>query len=267
MRHHLLPELKKYSPNILAQLNRTAGLLQKDEEYLLEKVDQLTGTVISRSGPETSIQRSKLAELPQSLSSRLVQKAVFTSMGSLRHIRASHILLIIAAAKSNRKQGRIILPKGWSAQWDRDLLRITPVLPDLEPVPPFAYEIEKPRGGIILETGERILFRKFKVPPELSLLMKDKNKVRVDFDKLVWPLMIRNMRPGDRFQPLGMQGSKKVSRFFMDRKIPKNLRSRIPLILSRGKIVWIAGMEIGQPFCLDLQSSRVLEMKYLTKAI
>ena len=97
--------------------------------------------------------------------------------------------------------------------------------------------------------------------------MKDKNPARVDFDKLLWPLMIRNLRPGDRFQPLGMKGSKKVSRFFIDRKIPKTLRSRIPLVLSGGKIVWIAGMEIGQAFCLDRKSSRALEIKYLTKDI
>ncbi len=118
---------------------------------------------------------------------------------------------------------------------------------------------------MIRETGERIFFKKIRVPSESPLLLKDKNPVRVDFDKLFWPLMIRNLRPGDRFQPLGMKGSKKVSRFFIDRKIPETLRSRIPLVLSGGKIVWIAGMEIGQAFCLDPQSSRGLEMKYLSE--
>jgi tRNA(Ile)-lysidine synthase len=265
VRHHLLPDLKKYSPNIIAQLNQTAGLLQKDEEYLQEKVDELEGEVISIYGDSISLHRSKLAELPQALSSRLIQRAVFKSMGRLRHIRAVHILSIIAAAQGNRKEGQVILPDGWSVQWDRNILRIIPTAPEPEPVITFARQIDRPREVWIPETGEKIFFRKIKVPLVPPLFQNDKNWARVDFDKLVWPLMIRNMHPGDRFHPLGLQGSKKVSRFFMDRKIPKNLRSRIPLVLSRGEIVWIAGMEIGQGFCLDLQSSRALEMQYLSK--
>ncbi len=265
VRHHLLPELKKYSPNILAQLNQTAGLLQKDEEYLQEKVDQLSETVFSYSGQGPSLRRSSLADLPQALSSRLIQKAVLNSIGKLRHIRAVHILSIIAAAQSSRSRGRIILPEGWSAQWDRDIFRIAPTLSEPDPTKSFAYEIDKVQEVLIRETGERILFKKIRVPWESLLVLKDKNPVRVDFDKLSWPLTIRNLRPGDRFQPLGMKGSKKVSRFFIDRKIPKTLRSRIPLVLSGGEIVWIAGMEIGQDFCLDHKSSRALEMKYLSK--
>jgi tRNA(Ile)-lysidine synthase len=265
VRHHLLPELKKYSPNIMAQLNQTAGLLQKDEEYFQEKIDQLSETVLSYSGQGTSIRRSSLTDLPQALSSRLTQKAVLSSVGRLRHIRAVHILSIIAAARSSRSRGRIILPEGWSARWDRDIFRITPTLSEPDPVKSFAYEIDKPQEVLIQETGERISFKKIRAPSKFPLLVKDKSLARLDFDKLFWPLTIRNLRPGDRFQPLGMKGSKKVSRFFIDRKIPQTLRTRIPLVLSGGEIVWIAGMEIGQAFCLDHKSSRALEMKYPTK--
>ena len=259
--------MKKYSPNIIAQLNQTAGLLEKDEQYLQEKVDELAGKVISCSGDSITLRRSELAELPQALSSRLIQKAVFNRIGRLRHIRAVHILSILEAAQGSRKQGQVTLPDGWSVRWNRNTLRVAPVTPDPEPVKRFTCEIDRPREVLIPETGEKIVFKKIKVPADPSLFQKDKKLARVDFDKLVWPLMIRNPRPGDRFRPLGMKGSKKVSRFFIDRKIPKALRSHIPLVLSGGEIVWIAGMEIGQAFCLDSQSSRSLEMKYLTNDI
>jgi tRNA(Ile)-lysidine synthase len=266
VRHHLIPELKKYSPNIIAQLNQTAGLLEKDEQYLQEKVDELAGKVISRSAGSITLRRAELAELPQALSSRLIQKAVYDGIGGLRHIRAVHILSILEAAQGGRKQGQIILPHGWSVRWDRETLRIAPVTPDPEPMKNFVCEIDRPRRILIPETGEKIVFKKIKVSAGASPL-HDNKLARVDFNKLVWPLMIRNLRPGDRFRPLGMKGSKKVSRFFMDRKIPQALRSHIPLILSGGEIVWIAGMEIGQSFCLDSQSRHVLEMKYLSDLI
>jgi tRNA(Ile)-lysidine synthase len=142
-------------------------------------------------------------------------------------------------------------------------MQIIPVSCDPEPVKPFVYALEKPREVFIQQTGERVHFRKIKVSFESSLSFHDKNPARVDFDKLTWPLLIRNKSPGDRFRPLGMKGSKKVSRYFMDRKIPKAIRDRIPLVLSGGKIVWIAGMDIGQDFSLDSHSTKALEMEYL----
>jgi tRNA(Ile)-lysidine synthase len=115
----------------------------------------------------------------------------------------------------------------------------------------------------IHETGERVVLKKMNTLSASFSFQNNKNPARVDFDKLIWPLEIRNKRPGDRFRPLGMAGSKKVSRYFMDRKIPKAKRDRIPLVLSGGEIVWIAGMDIGQAFSLDLHSTRALELEYL----
>ena len=50
VRHHLLPELEKYSPNIISQLNQTARLLRKDEAYLQERAEELSQGIISYSG-------------------------------------------------------------------------------------------------------------------------------------------------------------------------------------------------------------------------
>jgi tRNA(Ile)-lysidine synthase len=59
---------------------------------------------------------------------------------------------------------------------------------------------------------------------------------------------IRNRRPGDRFQPLGMQGPKKLKDFLIDRKIAAEARDRIPLLLWNDEIVWVAGVEISERF-------------------
>lgn len=59
---------------------------------------------------------------------------------------------------------------------------------------------------------------------------------------------VRNRRPGDRFQPLGMPGPKKLKDFLIDRKIAAGLRDRIPLILWKDEIVWVAGVEVSEKF-------------------
>ena len=69
----------------------------------------------------------------------------------------------------------------------------------------------------------------------------DPNSVVIDGTTIGSSLTIRLWEPGDRFQPLGMQGSKKVKAHLTDRLVAPSIRDRIPVVLSKGKIVWVAG--------------------------
>jgi tRNA(Ile)-lysidine synthase len=60
--------------------------------------------------------------------------------------------------------------------------------------------------------------------------------------------IVRNRKPGDRFRPLGMSVEKKLKDFFIDRKIDRDLRDRIPLLVWNGEIVWVGGIEISDAF-------------------
>jgi tRNA(Ile)-lysidine synthase len=63
-------------------------------------------------------------------------------------------------------------------------------------------------------------------------------------------LVVRNRRRGDRFKPLGMREEKKLSDFFIDRKIPSDIRDTLPLVLIDDRIAWIAGIEVSDDFRL-----------------
>lgn len=59
---------------------------------------------------------------------------------------------------------------------------------------------------------------------------------------------VRPRKPGDRFHPLGAPHPKKLKDFLIDRKIPRDSRDRLPLLVWNGEIVWIAGVEISERF-------------------
>ncbi len=63
-----------------------------------------------------------------------------------------------------------------------------------------------------------------------------------DMDALRFPLILRGARPGDRFQPLGMSGTKKVKKYFIDSKIPAARRGNYPLLVSGEDIIWVVGL-------------------------
>jgi tRNA(Ile)-lysidine synthetase-like protein len=60
--------------------------------------------------------------------------------------------------------------------------------------------------------------------------------------------MLRGWRPGDRFRPLGMSGEKKLQDFFVDAKVPRDQRGRIPLLIADGRIAWVVGHRIAEQF-------------------
>ena len=82
----------------------------------------------------------------------------------------------------------------------------------------------------------------------------------MDMDRVRFPLIIRNPRPGDRFVPLGMTGSVKIKDFFINNKVPPNLRARVPLVQSADKIIWVGGMRIAEGVKITGTTKSVLKI-------
>jgi tRNA(Ile)-lysidine synthase len=84
-----------------------------------------------------------------------------------------------------------------------------------------------------------------------KLINKDKelnfepDSVYFDYDKISFPVAIRNFKEGDRFVPLGMKGAKKLKEYFIDKKVPVKIRKIIPIVLFGGEIAWVSLNEIS----------------------
>ncbi len=62
-----------------------------------------------------------------------------------------------------------------------------------------------------------------------------------DAARVSGPLHMRTRRPGDRFRPLGLNGTKKLQDYFVDRGVPEPLRDKVPLLTAGGTILWVVG--------------------------
>jgi tRNA(Ile)-lysidine synthase len=68
----------------------------------------------------------------------------------------------------------------------------------------------------------------------------------VDEDAAGSSLVIRRRRPGDRFQPLGMDREKKLQDFFTEAHVPRDARDAVPLFVAQGGIVWVGGLRVAE---------------------
>ena len=78
----------------------------------------------------------------------------------------------------------------------------------------------------------------------------NKNIHQLNKSKLIFPLKIRRWRAGDRFIPLGMKGSKKVSDYLTDKKLTATDKENTLVLISENEIAAILGYEIGENFAL-----------------
>jgi len=98
-----------------------------------------------------------------------------------------------------------------------------------------------------------------------SAIKSDLGRERVAFDaaKLGTELRFRRPRPGDRFQPLGMAGHKKLSDFLIDLKWPRLLRNDLLLLIRPdGEIVWVVGLRPGHAFRVRSDSREIVLVEW-----
>jgi len=85
-------------------------------------------------------------------------------------------------------------------------------------------------------------------------IIRDRLAACVDLSLLRFPLVWRAWKDGDMFHPLGMTGSKKVSDFLIDGKVPVHEKDSVTVLESEGSIVWIAGFRPDNRFRVTHQT-------------
>jgi len=112
-------------------------------------------------------------------------------------------------------------------------------------------------GEKIKFDGRTLYIRKCKNSAELN---KNKNTEYISGDNLEEIFILRTWLPGDRFFPLGFEGSKKISDFLNDQKIPAYLKKNQLVLTNKNRIVWILGLRLDDRFKIINKTKKVLQL-------
>ena len=103
-----------------------------------------------------------------------------------------------------------------------------------------------------------------KYKKSLFTLNKSNNNAQLDFDKITYPICIRNYKKGEKFLPLGMRKNKKISDFLSDKKINYILKLRQCVITdSTDSVLWVVGHQISNKFKVDSETKNILEFEII----
>jgi tRNA(Ile)-lysidine synthase len=291
VRHALLPYLRShFSPGVTDVLARAAELARQDEDFLQAEAIKLAARIVLMD-VAVRLDVPGLRSAPRALSSRVVHTALQRLAGP-KSIHFDHvdrllalaadaaggegraislpgqcavrvgdtIVLRAAAPKPRRGEGGLVSPKPRSGA--RGL--VSPKLRSGEGGNSFAFSLSIP-GEVRL--GSRSIGAELVPEPAAGVQCPRKwagrgTEVGVAAGALVMPLAIRSRRPGDRFRPLGAPGRRKLQDFLVDRKVKREDRDGIPLVVDgQDRIVWVVGQSVAEDFRVTDPSQGVILLK------
>jgi tRNA(Ile)-lysidine synthetase-like protein len=244
IRAELLPLLSDRWPGSVRALARFAELAAADEAFLTRTALEVMPAVTLPSVDGVQrIDTRGLNQLPLPLARRIVRSAIERAGGtpSFRDIEA-----IRALARGDKRADRLDLT-GIEVERDGHALMVLAARPAAARVGAFAYRLDVPGIVTVAETGTVIRASLITGAGERPETADGMHSVALQADRVAGPLTVRNRRPGDRVRPFGAPGSRKLQDVLVDRKIPREARDRVALVVdARGRILWVVGLLMAE---------------------
>lgn len=92
-----------------------------------------------------------------------------------------------------------------------------------------------------------------------TTISNNPNTAQLDAGKITFPITWRRWQEGDAFVPLGMTQQKKLSDFFIDKKVPRTDKARATVLEAGGEILWVVGYRIDNRYKITDNTTQILQ--------
>lgn len=259
IRNELLPFLEeKFNWNAVCMLNRLASIVRDEENFLNEQTGgAFQELLLVLTKDRLTLSAPGLARLHPALARRLIRQAVFSLKGDIRRLGHRHVEAVLRLTRQPFPSGRLDLPHEVLVVRDRD--EVTFLLGPAEETPGFEYLIKGVGATFIHEVGMVLKLSVCEANEVDNPKKYPATTALFDLGTVSFPLKVRSFGQGDRFRPMGMSGSQKVKAFFINHKVSRAKRQRCPMLLSRGRIIWVGGYRIDDSAKVTHRTKRVLK--------
>lgn len=250
IRLYVMPDFKKQNPDLVKTISRASEIIREEDNYL----ELIVTKTLMKLIPKKTDKMIELFLVPLETMDRVILRRVLRraidAVKGLRGISFIHIEDIIELIKNGHSGDRIYLPKGIRVIKGYSTLAITSELP----IKLGIHNLNVP-GELILKEAGLMLKADF---TEIVNKTDGKSAAVFDADKIKKPLIVRARENGDFFYPSGFGKKKKLQDFFVDEKVPRDERDRIPIVVSGEDIVWIAGYRGDERFKITETTKKTL---------
>ncbi len=244
----LMPRLKEIAPRFSETMRRNVDRLTRTQSFIDAAISKIRAEVETREGEQIIVDTTKI-------DSALPADFVIYELLSSGYGFKSDVVEGIVEALEKDHSGRRFYSRDRVAFTDRGRIIIRPIAED-DPC-----EVTMGEGVARVHAGNVVYYPQRLDIDQVESLNVGENTALLDADRLTFPLMLRRWKDGDRFTPLGMQGSKKVSDYLVDTKVPVPEKARqFVLVNGDGEIVWLTGRRVDERFKVTGTTENVLKI-------
>jgi len=242
IRHQVVPVLKELHPTFLQNFLNTQNHLQQTNSLVSNHLKQVKSELFQLGKDNVKIPIAKLQQLHplEAYLYGLFQDYGFTEWNDVAGLLTSD-------------SGKQVFSKTHRLLKDRECLILSAIQTKSNST--YLVHIDGPSTDLPI---------KLKLEVVETLDERGKNVVFLDKEKLTFPLVLRNWEKGDYLHPFGMQGKKKLSKFFKDEKMDLFSKEKQWLLCSDNKIVWVVGKRADERFKVDDSTEQILKITRLT---
>lgn len=254
IRHKVVPFLKELNPSLLETFGNTLENLKGSQQIIHDSINNLKEKAVTVVNDTTYFDISELKKLnnPKVYLYELLQNYGFTEWDDITNLL-------------DAQSGKQVFSNTHRLLKDRESLILTEInitaqIEHFE-VLEDTHKIKKPL---------KLKFKKVDIPFDTKnhpnkifneLILDKPDTISIDYDKIEFPLTIRKWQKGDAFYPIGMNGQKKLSKFFKDEKLSLIEKENTWLLCSKNEIVWVIGKRLDNRFKVTKTTSAILKIK------
>jgi len=259
IRTDLIPALRNsYNNRLVENICQMADILREEDDYFENEIARiLKNWKITLDGDAIRINISEFRTLHCAMQQRIIKFLLRKVSLKKTGIGYAHIMSVCNLINSRRPNVSVNLPFHIRVEREYDILVFSRAgYPSTPGCSDFTYRVDIPATIHIREVDIKI---KFDFVGVENIDFKNNRAIYMDYNAIRFPVEIRNIKTGDRMQPLGMEGKRKIKDIFIDAKIPKKRRCRIPLLVDRDSVLWIIGMKMNNAVKLTKMTEKVVK--------
>lgn len=242
IRHNIIPLLEDVNPAFRKNVVKTVSILCETELLFKQKINEIKSIVYSEDENGAIINIEKLLKFEP-------LKTILFELLKEFGFNTEQTIDIIYALK--RESGRKFYSQFYRLIKDREYLLITPIKKTKNKFIYIDQNCKEINSPILIKIDSFIL------PPDYKY-STNKNIAEIDAEKLTFPLILRHRNEGEYFKPLGMEGFKKLSDFFIDEKFSIPEKENTWILASGNDIVWIVGKRIDDRFKITSNTKNII---------
>jgi len=252
LRNEIIPKLKqRLNPRMEEKISNTSKIISEINSFVEKRVEQISNEAVKFDDKSLRINLKVLSELDKSFLS-VVLKSVIENNFDIE-LSSDNILSLVDL---------IVLQTGRSVHLKENIIS-TRERNELVVQRSNASRIEKNIHKI--KVGQKIkVYGKIISISEVNRKMfkfsQDKSFEFISGDGLSNEFEIRKWKAGDKFQPIGMKGTKKISDFLSDEKVSSLGKKEHLVLTNSGRIVWVIGLRIDELFKLTTETKKILKL-------